>query len=157
MRIRSRVSVCGNRAIDETRIARRQLRITEPEFLQRTGPVILDEHIGGIAQALHELAATRILHVHADAALAHVELQKIAALMLIEHSGVLTSRIAAAWTLDLNHFRAKRDETAPDIGVCEKVAVIDEADAFQWTCRQYAPGRRGTIRRCSPRCTTSPC
>jgi hypothetical protein len=46
---------------------------------------------------------------------------------------VLTSRVAGAGTLDLDHFGAERRETPPDIRAGEEMAIVDDANAFERT------------------------
>jgi hypothetical protein len=158
MRIGPGMSVRRNRAVHETRIALGQRGVAEAQLVQRTRSIVFDEHIGRIAQAPPELLAARVFHVDADAALAQVELQEVGALLVVEDGGVLPAGIAAAGTLDLDHFGAERREAAAHIGTGEKVAVVDDANSFEGTgLHQFAPGRRGTISRCSPRWTTWPC
>src|SRR5262249_5992345 len=62
-----------------------------------------------------------------------------------------------AGTFYLDDLSAERRETASDIRSGEKMAIVDDANTFEWTgLHQNAPGRRGTIRRCSPRWATWP-
>ncbi len=78
--VRAGVAVGRDRAVDQPRVASRELGVAEAEPLQGPGAVVLDEHVGGVAQAVHQIAAARVLQVHAEAALAHVQLQEVAAL-----------------------------------------------------------------------------
>lgn len=70
---------------------------------------------------------------------------------------MLTPCVAGDGAFNLDDFGAERRKTAPDIRTGEKVAVVDDANTFERTyLHQNAPGRRGTIKRCSPCWTTWP-
>ena len=65
VRIGAGVAIGRDRAVDELRVARRQLGIAQAQLVERAGPVVLDEHVGRVAQPVHEVLAARVLHVDA--------------------------------------------------------------------------------------------
>lgn len=52
--VRSGVSVGRNRAVHQLRVALGELLVTQAQFVQRAGTVVLDEDVGTVAQRLHE-------------------------------------------------------------------------------------------------------
>ena len=127
-RIGTGVAVGGQRTVDQTRIERRQRRVAQAQFLQRARTIILDEYIGGLREFEHQLVAPRILQVHAQSLLAHVLLQKVAALT-VDEIGMVSTRIAVLWPLDLDHLRAHSGQTAAQVRAGQEVRVIDDAKA----------------------------
>ena len=79
---------------------------------------------------MEQLETARILEIHAQALLAHVLLQEIAALA-IDENGVGAAGVAGFRALDLDDFGAQRRQTARQMGTGQKMAVVDDTDAGQ--------------------------
>src|SRR6266436_1497534 len=99
--------------------------MAEPELCQRAGSIVLDEHVGGFDQLVHHRKPALVLEIDTKAALAHVLLQEIAGLSLLEMAVV--------------------DD--PDAG--ERQVLAHDGSSC------CASGRRRIISLCSPFCTTS--
>src|SRR5258708_19599586 len=70
----------ADRAIDQARIDRRQLVIAEPEPVHDTGPVILDEDVGGADEAAQNIGAGRLLQIDDGAFLVAVDAKEVTTL-----------------------------------------------------------------------------
>jgi hypothetical protein len=70
---RSRLSIAGDGGVDQPRIEGRQRRVVESQPGHDTGPEILDQDVGGLRQAPHDVLAARGLEIDDDAALATID------------------------------------------------------------------------------------
>src|SRR5271165_7658332 len=75
---RSTLSVAGDRGIDQARVARGQGLVVQSEETERSGPEVLDNHIGRVAQAKRQRAGARHVQIDADIALAGILLRVVA-------------------------------------------------------------------------------
>jgi hypothetical protein len=100
------------------------------ELAQRARPIVLHEHVGRAYELLDELEAARVPEIHAQPLLAHVLLQKVAALA-IEEVRVVPARVTGRRALDLDDFGAQPGETAGQIRSGQKMRVVDDADASE--------------------------
>ena len=57
------------RGVDQPRIDRREILVAEAERVERAGPIVLDEHVGGGGQLLQGRAILLVLQVERDRAL----------------------------------------------------------------------------------------
>ena len=76
---------------------------------------------------MHQLESARVPHVHAEPLLAHVLLQKVAAVP-VDEVGMRPSGVALGRTFDLDDFRAHGRKAPGQERAGEKVAVVDDAD-----------------------------
>jgi len=79
MRVRSRLAVAADRAIDQPWIDRRHGPVIESELGEAAGPEVLDQHVGGLNQPAQRLRAFLLLEIERDALLAPIELEEEAA------------------------------------------------------------------------------
>ncbi len=94
--------------VDEARIDRLQLFITEAELCHRAGPEILHHHIGGLDQFLDGGDALRVLQIDSDAALVTASRQMIDAVALDETVGNRPVTLESAFDrLDRDDIRSK--------------------------------------------------
>ena len=70
---RAGLAVARDGRVDEARMPPGERRVVEAELLEHSGPVVLHQHVGHRGEALHRLAAGRLLQVDDDAALAPVD------------------------------------------------------------------------------------
>src|SRR6266566_14775 len=134
--------------------------MAEPELCQRAGSIVLDEHVGGFDQLVHHRKPALVLEIDTKAALAHVLLQEIAGLSLLEMA-VGAASIAALRSFDLDDIGTHRREAARRMRAGQEMAVVDDPDAGERQVLAHdgssccASGRRRIISLCSPFCTTS--
>ena len=66
VRARARAPIARDRAVDEARIERREVRVAEAESLERALFVILDEHIDLCRHLADDALAIRVLQIDRD-------------------------------------------------------------------------------------------
>ena len=91
--VRTAVAVGRDRAVHQARVARGEIRVPQPEPFERPRPVVLDEDVRAVDEAMHQLEPPRVAHVHAKPLLAHVLLQEVAAVSADE-VGVRAASVA---------------------------------------------------------------
>ena len=126
--VRPAVAVGGDRAVHEPRIARGEIRVAEPEPVERPGAVVLDEDVRAFGEPVHQVEPARVAHVHAQPLLAHVLLQEVAAVP-VDEVRMRPSAVAGGGSLHLDDLRAHRREAARQEGAGEEVAVVDDPDS----------------------------
>ncbi len=124
-RQRSGLTPAGHPRVDECGIARLARLRTDTEPFADPGPEALQEHVGPLAQPEHDLGATRVLQVDADAAPAavdHRECRRGPA----RHG---SSRRDVRGAVDAEHLRAEVGQQHPGELHRTDVRELDDADA----------------------------
>ena len=130
------------RRVDQLRIDLAQIFVAEAQRLERTGPVVLHQHVGGGDQFLQDLAALLGLQVQRDGALVGTLRQEAGA-----HVGVVQHVVAAGIAalirvvrmLDLDHVGAHQPKLIGRERPGQHVRDVDDADAFERTRHARLP------------------
>src|SRR4029079_8908358 len=140
---------------DHPRVSHTWLVIAETQPLQRSGPEILDHHVGAGDQLGGRRLAGRRLEVEHHALLAAVDRAEGRAVV---DRAPAAERVAGAWDLDLDHFGAEVGKHHTGIGTAHIIRELYHANAVQcsthanlghsshapWRTQSCEPGR-GTI------------
>ena len=126
------------RRVDQPRIDLRQILVAEAERLERAGPVVLDEHVGGRDQLLQDLAAALGLQVERDRALVRGLRQEAGA-----HLGVVQFLVGAGRAalvrivriVDLDDVGAEHGELIGGERPGQHMRHVDDANSFERTHR----------------------
>ncbi len=124
------------RGVDQPRVDRGQRVIAQPQGIERAGPVILDEHIGGGDELLEDLAVFLLLEVERNRALVGGLRQEarahVAAVEVLVGAGG-AALVGIVGMLDLDHVRAQHGELVGRERPRQHVRDVDHPDAFERT------------------------
>ena len=81
---RAGLSESGDRAVDQTRVRRRQRGVVKSQLGQRAGAEVLHDDVGARQQPVQDLPSFRVLEIEGDALLVAVDAQEIRALAVDE-------------------------------------------------------------------------
>jgi hypothetical protein len=99
--IRPRVAIGGDGAVHQLFIAFAQLFVAQTEFSQSTRAVVFYKHVGAVSELVHQLQATRVAQVNAQAFFSHVLLHEVTALA-VDHRRAGAACVAFLRALDLD-------------------------------------------------------
>jgi hypothetical protein len=111
-------------------IERRRAIGTETEPLERTGPEILDHHVGRAEEVLHQRPAVFRLQVDGHTLLVAVDGQVIRA-PAVDEGGPGARVVAVARVLDLDHLRAHVPEQHRAQRTSEHAGEVDDLETAQ--------------------------
>src|SRR5215475_14926281 len=92
----------GNRTVHEPRIFRRQRRVVEPEFWQRTGSEILDEHVRFREQAVKKFLPGCVFEIERDAFFVAIDAEEVCAFAFDKRRSPGAGVVALAGLFDLD-------------------------------------------------------
>src|SRR5581483_674271 len=148
LRVRPRVTVAGDRAVDQAGVDRRRGGVAEPELREAAGPEVLDQHVSRRDQAAQRLGAVRRLEIDRDALLAAVQREEEAALAADERRP-RARVVAVLGLLDLQHLGAPVAELHRAERTGDDPRQIDDLHAVEW--QHCARGSFNHITRAGPR------
>lgn len=105
LRARTGLPIRGNRAIDDARLERTNVVVTEAEVVHHAWPIVFDNDIGALNQLLRLLDVLGILQIERHRALVAIERSEVLAIA-VGNRRPRAQRIAALRMLDLNDVRA---------------------------------------------------
>src|SRR5205814_5413407 len=122
------------RAIDEPWIDRQQGLVAQAQRREGAGPVILDQNVGALNEALQDLAARLLLQIEGDRALVRALGQKGgAAIAAVERpvGAALAALVGFIGVLDLDDVGAQHRQLIGGEWAGQHMGDVDDADALK--------------------------
>jgi hypothetical protein len=130
--IRTGLPVGCDRGHDQSRVARGELGVAEPEGLELPGRTILDEDVGVRHQLFEEPPSRRGLQVQGDGPLARVQIEEERAAFAIRNvvreRAAIARRITLVWSLQLDDVGAEVGEQLRAEGGGHHPAELDDGE-----------------------------
>ena len=123
------------RGIDQPRIDRRKRLVAEAQRLERAGPVILHEHVGGGDQLFQNFAVLFLLQVERDRALVGALRQErrahVAAVEFLVGAGA-AALVGIVGMLDLDDVGAQHRQLIGRERPGQHMGDVDDANSLEW-------------------------
>lgn len=126
---RTVLAVATDRGVDDTRVADRDRLVIQPEGGERTGPEVLHDHVGGVAEPKSNIAGTRRVEVDAHVALASVLLRVVARDLPV--AGERLPGQVATRRFELDDFGTQVEQRLGAVGTGQHAGEINDPDAFE--------------------------
>ena len=126
---RTVLAVTSDRGVGTTRVAGRDRLVIQPEGGEGTGPEVLHDHVGGVAEPKSDLAGTRHVEVDAHVALARVLLGVVARDLPV--AGERLPGQVATRRLELDDVGTQVEQRLSAVGTSQHAGEINHADAFE--------------------------
>ncbi len=126
---RAVLAVAADRGVDDTGVAGRDRLVAQPERGQSTGPEVLHDHVGGVAEPKSDIAGT--LHVEVDA---HVALARVLLGVVARDLPAAGERLpgqVATGRLDLDDLGPQVEQCLGAVGTSQHAGEINDAAAFE--------------------------
>ncbi len=124
----------GKRGVDQPRIDGREGLVAEPQHLERSGPIILDEDVGGGGELLEDIAIRRLLQIQRDRALVGgLRQERRAHVAAVERlvGAVAAALIGLVGMLDFDHVGAEHGQLIGGKRPRQNVRDVDDSDSFK--------------------------
>ena len=136
MRVAAVMTEAGEREVDDLRVQLSQPLHPEAHARERTGAVVLDDHVGDGDQPLHQLAPPRVVQVRGDPELVAIEVVEdtgairrgVVRVRLCSHA----ERVHVGLVLHADHLGAEVGEDARRLRSRHDPREVDHADPRQW-------------------------
>ena len=126
----------GHRRVDQPRVDRRHGLVAEPERVERAGPVVLDQHVGGCDELLENLLTVRLFEIEGERAFVG-RLRQVARSHMTPAQRAIgagePTLIGVVRVLDLDHVGAEQRQLIGGKWAGQHVRRIDHADSFKRT------------------------
>jgi hypothetical protein len=132
------LSVGGDRAVDDRRLERADVVVTETQAVHHAGPVVLDDDIGGLDERAGLLDIAGILQIERDRALVAIERGEVLA-VAVGDGRPRAQRIAALRMLDLDDIGAHVRQQHAAIRPGGDVAKLDDPDSLKRLIHSLSP------------------
>src|SRR5689334_10573052 len=134
---RARLTESGNRTVNDSRMARDNLRVPPAEPIERAGPEIFDDHVRAREQRVDHASGGSVFQIERDALLVAIDAEEVRAFAVDERGAPRARVIATAGLLDLDHPRAEIAELHRAVRARQHAREIQNRDALE---------RRHTVR-----------
>ncbi len=126
---RTVLAVAADRGVDDTGVAGRDRLVIQPKGGESTGPEVLHDHVGGIAETKSDIAGARHVEVDAQVALTGVLLRIVARDLAV--AGERLPGQVATRRLELDDFGTQVEQRLGAVGPSEHAGEINDANAFE--------------------------
>jgi len=132
IRLRSRVAVAADRAVDEAGVLRVQCVGIESRSRQRIQPrIVREKHVGARHELVQHCEIVGTLDVDLDATLVAIHGKEVRALALEKRRSPTARLVAGLGPLHFDHVGTEIAEHHRAIGTCERLRHVDDFDSGQ--------------------------
>ena len=127
----SRLAEPGNRAINETRMLRREPLVPQPDPLHLRGSEIFDQHVGPREQRIQNRPRALVLEIERERLLVAVDAEEVGALAADKGRPPRAGVVASPRLLDLDHSSSEVAQLHRAIRPGQDAAEIQDRQPFE--------------------------